>query len=103
MIEINIALVVLACIFYFLAYQSPETDQFIYGIAATLLLIAGITGFFGYADVITSYNTVSNGGIITTTPVYSNSQFFNYYLPFLEILISLYMYINLVTFRRKTN
>jgi hypothetical protein len=103
MIEINITIAVLGCLFYYLSLQSEGTEVFLYGIAATLFLIAAATGFMGYSDLIIGYTTTSVGGIATSTPIYANSTLFTKFIPFLELLISLYLYINLATFSRRSN
>jgi hypothetical protein len=105
MIEINITIAVLGCLFYYLSLQSEGTEVFLYGIAATLFLIAAATGFLGYSDLIIGYTTSTSTltGVATTSPIYANSTLFTKFIPFLELLISLYLYINLATFSRKSN
>jgi hypothetical protein len=103
MIEINITIAALGCLFYYLAYQNEGTEMTLYGFAATFFLIAGISGFMGYSDLITGYTTQSVGGVVTTMPIYANSTLFTKFIPLLEVLISLYLYINLATFNRKSN
>lgn len=103
MIEINITIAVLGCLFYYLSLQSEGTEVFLYGIAATLFLIAAATGFMGYSDLIIGYTTQDVHGVMTTAPIYAQSTLFTKFIPFLELLISLYLYINLATFNRKSN
>jgi hypothetical protein len=103
MIEINITIAVLGCLFYYLSLQSEGTEVFLYGISATLFLIAAATGFMGYSDLIIGYTTEMIAGVATSTPIYANSTIFTKFIPLLELLISLYLYINLATFNRKSN
>lgn len=102
MLEINLSIILFACIIYYLSYISPRSDLFLYGISATLFLIAGVSGYLGFSDVVISYTTQTISGIITTVPIYSKSIVWNHILPLLEVLISLYMFIMLTQYDRRT-
>src|SRR6056297_1754416 len=101
MIYINITLVVLALIFFFLSFYTPKQEYFFYGISATLFLIAAMSGFMGYSDLPIGtqeiHNTTTN--ITTTNYVYSESDFFNRYLPLTELLVALYLFIRLAVIK----
>jgi len=104
MIIINLILIFIALIFYFLSFYTPKQEYFLYGIAAVLFLIAGISGLAGYSDVIigqseTLIHGPGNSTITTIVYEYSGSDLFKRYLPFTEILISLYLFLTLAVIR----
>jgi len=100
---INIILILLACVFYYLAYESPRTDLFLYFMSGILFLVAGVSGLavndlsgwevsenvvITINEVNASYSQVN----LNATPIYSNSNFFVYFLPLLEILMAIYIF-----------
>lgn len=104
---INILILFIGAIFYYLSYKSPKTDIGLYGISATIFLIAGISGLMGLngweVGETVSY-TYTTEGLVNTethTPVYSDSTFLTRYIPILELLTALYMYMMLSTFNKE--
>lgn len=104
---INILILFIGAIFYYLSYKSPKTDIGFYGISATIFLIAGISGLMGLngweVGETISYNYTIDNLIDyeTHTLIYSDSVFLTRYIPILELLTALYMYMMLSTFNRE--
>lgn len=90
----------LALVLYFLAYQSPKTDRFLYLYSGILFVIASIFGFTGGQDIQVgeeisyNYTTVGNQTVIDTetrTAIYSESTYFVRLFPLFEFWLGLYM------------
>lgn len=100
MITISITLLLIGSLFYFLAYQSPKTDLFLYFFAGMFILSAGLAGFAGYGpiqtgEIVTYTYTIFNGsGVIDTetlTPIYDNSVL-NNGLSLFFVIMSFYLF-----------
>lgn len=102
MIYINLSLVLLACILYYLAYISPRTDLLLFSLSSILFLFAGFSGVYGFSDVeigsntVATYNTTTNQVIAYGVPVYSKNPIFNLYLPLIEILLGIGLFVSFV-------
>lgn len=112
MLNINISILIIGAIFYYLAYQSPKTDKILYTFSGFFFLVAAITGFLGYGDIniaetITyTYTTFNNDTVINTelhSLVPSGSKIFSVYLPLLEFLAGLYILIVFATENKNEN
>ena len=101
MLWVGLALIGFASLFYFLAYISPRTDMVFYGVAGVILIIGGVFGFLGYADIEIgnefTYTKVTNGNTVSYdmeyNPTYSNNNIFTLYIPMVEFLVGLYILI----------
>lgn len=100
----NILVLLVAAVLYYLSYKSPKTDLILYGFSGIFFLIAALAGFNGYSDIQTgetisyTYTTFNNQTVIdaeTHVPAYSDSSLFNTYLPIVEFLLGLYILIAL--------
>jgi len=97
MIFINLSLLLIGLLLYIISFYTPRQEFFFYFMAGMFFLIAGATGFAGYSDIITGssiiYDNLNNTA--TVNYIYSNNPLWNVYLPFLEVLFSIYIFITL--------
>lgn len=99
-LQYNLILLVFGCILYYLAYESPKTDIFLYFMASMLFLVGGIISITGYGGLqvgtdynysITEVNNTISNITIYETPIYSDNTLYNKALGMLEILLAIYM------------
>ena len=92
---------ILGAVFYFLSYVSPKTDRIMYGFSATLFLLAAMSGFLGFSDIVTgesvtfSYNSDNLVESKVVQNIYSESTIFSVFLPLTLFFVSLYLYLTL--------
>lgn len=92
-----LSLIVLAIglIMYAIAYISPRTDIILYIISGIFFIFAGFLGLAGHGDIQTGTEIIkTTDTTYTVFPVYSGLDFFNSYLPIVEILIGIYLIFN---------